>query len=99
MPQGPDIEILLKKIEALEGVNQDLVVNLMKRIVLVEGTNDLLIKALGISIGLLKEFNNAAPIPEEWNTLSDLLESDLKTAEAVQEQKMFNLTCGIVGAP
>ncbi len=99
MSQNPDIKAILEHVEALENVNQDLVVNLMKRIVLVEGTNDLLVKALGVSIGLLKEFKNAVPNPEEWQTLLNHLETDLKTAEAVQEQKMFNLSCGFIGTP
>jgi hypothetical protein len=94
-----DIETILKDVKALEDVNQDLVVNLMKRIVLVESTNDLLVKALGSSIGLLKEFKNAVPDPEKWQNLLNMLESDLQTVESVQEQRMFKLTCGIVGIP
>ena len=99
MSRESDIETILKDVKALEDVNQDLVVNLMKRIVLVEGTNDLLAKALGVSIGLLKEVKEAAPDPEKWQNLLDLLESDLGTAESVREHRMFNLTCGIVGSP
>ena len=99
MSRESDIETVLKDVKALEDVNQDLVVNLMKRIVLVEGTNDLLAKALGVSIRLLKEVKDAAPDPEKWQNLLDLLESDLGTAESVREHRMFNLTCGIVGLP
>ena len=99
MGEELDIKSMLKDIEPLEKVNTDLVVNLLTRIVLVEDVNDLLVKALKSSIGLQKEFNDVVPNPEEWQNLVDHLGMDLQPAETVQKQKMFNLTCGIVGTP
>ena len=90
---------ILEHVANLEEVNNDLVANLLKRVVLLEDINGQLLTDLKSCIVLLNEFKTAVPNSDQWQDLLDILESDLGAAETVQEHKMFNQTCGIIGTP
>ena len=90
---------LIQFVTNLEEVNQDLLVNLLKRIVLIENINGQLATDLKSCIGLLKVFKEAAPDPEECQEVLNTLELNLKAAETVQKQKMFKQTDGFIGTP
>jgi hypothetical protein len=89
-------ESILKYVEDLEQVNEQLVVNLLKRIALLENINGNLATDLRCCIGLLKVFKETVPNPEEWQDMLNTLEANLKTVKTVQEERMFNQT-GLLG--
>jgi hypothetical protein len=99
LSQEPDIQTTPEQVEPLENVNQDLVRILLERISTLEVLNDHLARSLKSCIKLLTQFKEAAPNPDGWQDLLETLEFNLKAAESIQEQKMFNLTCGIAGKP
>jgi hypothetical protein len=90
---------LIQFVTNLEEVNQDLLVNLLKRIVLLENINGQLVTCLKSHIGRLKQFEATIPNPEKWRGMVGSLESKLQTAETVQKQKMFKQTDGFIGTP
>jgi hypothetical protein len=87
---------LVRYVTNLEEVNQELVVNLLKRIATLEEINSQLATDLKSCVGLLKVFKEAVPNAEEWQDMLDTLESNLQVAEIVQGKKMFNQT-GVLG--
>ena len=83
---------LVRYVTNLEEINQELVVNLLKRIATLEEINSQLASDQKSCIGLLKVFTEAVPNPEEWQNMLDTFESNLKAVETVQKEKMFNQT-------
>ena len=87
---------LVRYVTNLEEVNQELVLNLLKRIATLEEINSQLATDLKSCVGLLKVFKEAVPSPEEWQDMLNTFESNLKAVKIVQEEKMFNQT-GLLG--
>jgi len=87
---------LVRYVTNLDEANQELVLNLLKRIATLEEINGQLATDLKSCVGLLKVFKEAVPNPEEWQDMLDTFESNLKAVETVQEEKMFNQT-GLLG--
>jgi len=85
---------LVRYVTNLEEVNQELVLNLLKRIATLEEINSQLATDLKSCVGLLKVFKEAVPNPEEWQDMLDTLESNLHAVETVQDEKMFNQLVG-----
>ena len=83
---------LVRYVTNLEEVNQELVLNLLKRIATLEEINSQLATDLKSCVGLLKVFTEAVPNPKEWQNMLDTFESNLKLVETVQDEKMFNQT-------
>jgi len=83
---------LVRYVTSLEEVNQELVLNLLKRIATLEEINSQMATDLKSCVGLLKVFTEAVPNPEEWQDMLVTFESNLKVVETVQDEKMFNQT-------